>query len=115
MDSVDAYRPGGPRLRRRYRPGVQPEELKAINAQVREVADRIQPLLDPHPGLAARNAHAHVWLGLKVVFGEEWRERAAPAGIRAFLAWIDAHPNADYDEYAGPREELSPEERGSLF
>ena len=112
---VEPYRRTGLRLRPRYRPGVQPEELKAITAQVREVADRIQPLLDPHPGLAARNAHAHVWLGLKVVFGEEWRERAAPASVRTFLAWIDAHPNTDYDGYAGPREELSPEERGSLF
>ena len=37
------------------------------------------------------------------------------SGIRTFLAWIDANPNADYDEYVGPREELSPEERGSLF
>ena len=94
---------------------MQPEELKAINARVRAVADRIQPLLEPHPGLAARNAHAHVWLGLKVVFGEEWRDRAAPASVDAFLSWMDANPNADYDDYAGPRHELSAEERGSLF
>ena len=69
----------------------------------------------PHPGLAQRNAYAHVWLGLKVIFGEEWRERTAPASIRAFLDWMDANPNAEYDDYAGPREELTAEDRGELF
>jgi len=49
---------------------MQPEELASVTARVRAVADRIQPLLDPHPGLAQRNAYAHVWLGLKVIFGE---------------------------------------------
>ena len=92
-----------------------PDELQAVNARVREVADRIQPLLEPHPGLAKRNAHAHVWLGLKVIFGDDWRERAAPASVLAFLAWMDANPNADYDESAGPREELTAGERGELF
>lgn len=92
-----------------------PDELQAVNARVREVADRIQPLLAPHPGLAKRNAHAHVWLGLKVVFGDDWRERAAPSSVHAFLEWMDANPNADYDEYAGPREELTAGERGELF
>ena len=92
-----------------------PADLVAVNARVRAVADRIQPLLAPHPGLAQRNAHAHVWLGLKVVFGEEWRERTAPASVHAFLDWMDAHPNADYDEYRGPREELTAEARGELF
>ena len=43
------------------------------------------------------------------------RERAAPASVRAFLGWMDANPNADYDEYAGPREELTAGERGELF
>jgi hypothetical protein len=90
---------------------MSPEELAAVNARVRAVADRIQPLLDPHPGLARR----HVWLGIKVAFGEDWREFAAPASVQAFLAWIDAHPNADYGDYAGPRERLTPEERGQLF
>ena len=71
--------------------------------------------MESHPGLARRNAHAHVWLGLKVVFGEEWRERTAPASVRAFLDWMDANPNADYEEYAGPRETLTAEERGELF
>jgi hypothetical protein len=94
---------------------MRPEELATVTARVRSVADRIQPMLDPHPGLAKRNAHAHVWLGLKVVFGEEWRERAVPESVLAFLAWIDANPNADYDEYRGPREELTPEARGDLF
>jgi hypothetical protein len=94
---------------------MRPEELATVTARVRSVADRVQPLLDPHPGLAKRNAHAHVWLGLKVVFGEEWRERAAPESVLAFLSWIDANPNAAYDEYRGPREELTPEARGELF
>ena len=94
---------------------MSPDELAAVNARVRAVSDRIQPLLEPHPGLARRNAHAHVWLGLKVVFGEEWRERTSPASVYAFLAWMDANPNADYEEYAGPREVLTAEERGELF
>ena len=94
---------------------MSPDELAAVNARVRAVADRIQPLLDPHPGLARRNAHAHVWLGIKVAFGEDWREFAAPASVHAFLVWMDANPNEDYDAYAGPRERLTPEERGELF
>ena len=94
---------------------MRPDELQAVNARVRAVADRIQPLLEPHPGLARRNAYAHVWLGLKVTFGDDWRERAAPASVLAFLEWMDANPNADYEEYAGPREELTAGERGELF
>jgi hypothetical protein len=94
---------------------VHPEELAQINARVRAVADRIQPLLEPHPGLARRNAHAHAWLGLKVIFGDDWRERAAPESVLAFIAWMGAHPNADYEEYDGPREELSAEARGELW
>jgi hypothetical protein len=94
---------------------VHPEELAQINARVRAVADRIQPLLEPHPGLARRNAHAHAWLGLKVIFGDDWRERAAPESVFAFLAWMDANPNADYGDYPGPREELSAEARGELW
>ena len=91
------------------------DELAAVNDRVRAAADRIQPLLEPHPGLAHRNAHAHVWLGLKVIFGEDWRDRTAPASVHAFLAWMDANPNADYDDYRGPREELSAEARGELW
>jgi hypothetical protein len=94
---------------------VRPDELAAVNDRVRAVADRIQPLLEPHPGLARRNAHAHVWLGLKVIFGDDWRERAAPASVHEFLAWMDANPNADYGEYRGPREQLSAEARGELW
>ena len=94
---------------------MRPDELQAVNARVRAVADRIQPLLEPHPGLAKRNAHAHVWLGLKVIFGDDWRERAAPSSVLAFLGWMDANPNADYEEYMGPREELTAGERGELF
>ena len=104
-----------PRERDGYDRPMQPAELASVTARVRAVADRIQPLLDPHTGLAQRNAYAHVWLGLKVIFGEEWRERTAPASIRAFLDWMDANPNADYEEYAGPREELTAEDRGELF
>ena len=96
-------------------PLVHPDELAAVNDRVRTVADRIQPLLEPHPGLARRNAHAHVWLGLKVIFGDDWRDRAAPASVHAFLAWMDDNPNADYDDYLGPREELSAEARGDLW
>jgi hypothetical protein len=35
--------------------------------------------------------------------------------VHAFLDWMSLHPNADYDEYAGPRERLTAEERGELF
>lgn len=94
---------------------VQSGELAQVTARVREVADSIQPLLLPHPGLARRNAHAHVWLGLKVVFGEDWRERAAPASVHAFLDWMAAAPNADYGDYGGPVEFLDAQARGLLF
>ncbi len=94
---------------------MQPAELVAINERVRAVAGRIQPLLERHPGLAHRNAHAHVWLGLKLIFGDDWRERTAPTSVHAFLTWIDANPNADYDQYRGPLEELSAEARGELW
>lgn len=94
---------------------MHPDELATVNARVRAIADRIQPLLEPHPGMAQRNAHAHVWLGLKVTFGEEWRERTAPSSVHAFLGWIDGNPNADYEDYRGPREELTAEARGELF
>lgn len=94
---------------------MQPDELAALTARVRTVADQIQPELRPHPGLAARNAYAHVWLGLKVIFGEDWRNRITPASATAFLEWISANPNADYDDYSGPREELTADARGELF
>ncbi len=94
---------------------MQSEELAEINAQIRAVAGRIQPLLEPHPGLQHRNAHAHVWLGLKLVFGNDWRERVMPASVRAFLSWMESNPNADYGAYDGPRDELSAEARGALW
>ena len=94
---------------------VRPDELVSVNDRVLAVAGRIQPLLEPHPGLARRNAHAHVWLGLKAIFGDDWRERAAPTSVHAFLAWMDANPNAEYDQYRGPREELGAEARGELW
>jgi hypothetical protein len=98
-----------------YAAAVQPPQLAEVTERVRAVADRIQPLLEPHPGLARRNAHAHVWLGIKVVFGEDWRARADPVSVGAFLAWMDHHPNADYGDYPGPREQLSAEARGELW
>ncbi len=90
-------------------------QLALVNEQVRRVAQEIQPLLRPHAGLAQRNAHAHVWLGIKVVLGETWRQDASPASVSAFLAWMRANPNADYEEYTGPRERLTPQEQGRLF
>ena len=89
--------------------------LAQVNAHVREVADGIQPLLAPHPGLARRNAHAHAWLGIKTIFGEEWRERACLDSVMQFLDWMQAHPNADYGDYDGPVRHRSVEERGLLF
>lgn len=81
---------------------MTPGELAAIRARVAEIGPRIQPLLHPHPPLPERNAFAHIWLGLKEVFGESWRERAEPASVQAFLDWIEREPNADYSDYRGP-------------
>ena len=89
--------------------------LAQVNARVREMADRIQPLLAPHPGLARRNAHAHAWLGIKTIFGEDWRERADLSTVMAFVEWMDTHPNDDYEAYDGPVRHLAPDERGLLF
>ena len=89
--------------------------LAQVNARVREVADRIQPLLAPHPGLARRNAHAHAWLGIKTIFGEQWRERADLGTVLAFVEWLDTHPNDDYENYDGPVRHLDAGERGLLF
>jgi hypothetical protein len=90
-------------------------QLAAVNERVRRVAEEIQPLLSPHAGLARRNAHAHVWLGIKVVLGETWRQDIAPESVNAFLEWMRANPNADYQDYTGPSERLSPQEQGRLF
>lgn len=94
---------------------MQPDQLNTVTQRVRAVAEAIQPQLLPHPGLAQRNAYAHVWLGLKVVFGEDWRERAAPASVHAFLDWMERCPNEDYAAYTGPVQFLDAEERGLLF
>ena len=77
-------------------------ELKQIREQVAVVGARIQPLLLPCEGLSQRNAFAHIWLGMKTCFGENWRECAIPAEVAGFVGWIDSHPNADYSEFAGP-------------
>jgi hypothetical protein len=90
-------------------------DLRQVQDRVNTVAERIQPLLLPHPGLARRNAHAHVWLGVKVRFGQEWRERACLDSVMQFLDWMQTHPNADYGDYAGPVRHRSMEERGLLF
>ena len=94
---------------------MAPPTLTEVNARVREVADRIQPLLEPHAGRARRNAHAHAWLGIKTIFGDDWRERADFATVLAFVAWMDAHPNDEYEAYDGPVRHLDPGERGLLF
>ena len=85
-------------------------DLDDVAMRVRRVGDRIQPLLDPHPGLAARNAHAHIWLGIKVRFGESWRTRASHDGVCAFIDLIAANPNADYEAFPGPIELAEPEQ-----
>ncbi len=76
-------------------------DLTKIREQVARVGGRIQPLLLPCEGIAKRNAFAHIWLGVKTRFSEEWRDRARAEDVAAFVDWIDAHPNADYEEYAG--------------
>lgn len=88
-----------------YPLAMTPGELAAIRTRVAEIGPRIQPLLHPHPPLPERNAFAHIWLGLKHVFGDAWRARADPASVHAFLDWIELEPNGDYSDYAGPTRE----------
>lgn len=94
---------------------MAPPTLAQVNARVREVADHIQPLLAPHAGLAKRNAHAHAWLGIKTLFGDDWRERADLSTVLAFVEWMRIHPNHDYAAYDGPVRHLDADERGLLF
>jgi len=94
---------------------AEPIDLRQVQARVNEVSACIQPLLLPHPELARRNAHAHVWLGIKVRFGEDWRERACLESVMTFLDWMRTNPNGDYGEYAGPVRHRSVQERGLLF
>ncbi len=86
------------------------EELQRIRDRVRMVAERIQPLLEPVEGLARRNAPAHLWLGVRVLFGDEWRVRAHPESVLRFVEWVGANPNADY--HAWPE---TPELRADRF
>jgi len=86
---------------------MTPEELDCIRERVRTVAERIQPLLEPAKGLSRRNAPAHIWLGVRLVFGDEWRARAESSSVLRFIDWIDANPNADYDAWP-ERPELRP-------
>lgn len=80
---------------------MSPEELAQIKDLVAQIGQEIQPLLHPHPELARRNAFAHIWLGLKMRFGEYWRESGKGTEILNFLEWIRCNPNADYEVYAG--------------
>lgn len=77
-------------------------QLKQIRDQVALIGARIQPQLLPHESLAHRNAFAHIWLGVKTVFGEHWRESGIDSEVTAFIAWIGANPNADYESFPGP-------------
>jgi hypothetical protein len=76
-------------------------ELAQIRELVARVGERIQPLLLPCDGLARRNAFAHIWLGIKTRFGDEWKECADAQEVEAFIRWIDGNPNAEYDAYGG--------------
>jgi len=78
---------------------MTPEELQSIRERVRLVGERIQPLLEPVAGLSKRNAPAHLWLGVRLVFGDEWRVRAEPASVLRFIDWIGEHPNDDYEAW----------------
>ncbi len=90
-------------------------ESAAIRAAVARVGDRIQPLLHPHPGLVRRNAYAHLWLGIKVRFGDDWRETAEPRSVLGLIEWIGLNPNEDYDRWGGPVVRRSIADRGLLF
>jgi len=89
---------------------MTPLELNEIRERVRVVSERIQPLLAPVSGLSKRNAPAHLWLGVREIFGDEWRVRAQPSSVLRFIDWIAAHPNADYG--AWPKQ---PEYRDGTF
>lgn len=86
-----------------------------MNARVRAVAEAIQSQLEPHPGLAHRNAHAHIWLGINTIFGEDWRDRAQFSCVMQCVEWIHTHPNDDYENFPGPIEFRTVVERGLLF
>lgn len=78
---------------------MTPEEVDSIRERVRRVAERIQPLLLPEPGLSRRNAPAHLWLGVRILFGDEWRARADPASVLRFIDWVESNPNSDYNSW----------------
>jgi hypothetical protein len=94
---------------------VQQVSLDRIRQRVHEVAEAIQPRLHPHPGLARRNAHAHIWLGISERFGQDWRERADLACVLEMVEWFMNHPNDGYKAFAGPVRHRTPEQRGLLF
>lgn len=75
------------------------DELASIRDLVRRAAERIQSQLLPVPGLSRRNAAAHLWLGVRERFGEEWRVLAEPASVLRFIAWMESNPNASYEQW----------------
>lgn len=76
-------------------------DLAQLRSLVATVGERIQPLLLPCETLAHRNAFAHIWLGVKTRFGDNWRETADSGEVGAFVRWMDAHPNEEYGAFAG--------------
>lgn len=86
---------------------MRPGELVRIRELVATVGANIQPLLQPHNGLAKRNAYAHIWLGISTRFGGRWRESAICLEIEAFLAWLAENPNADYHAFTGTTSRLA--------
>lgn len=95
--------------------GATPDDLAPVRDAVARVGARIQPLLEPHPGLAQRNAFAHIWLGIKVRFGEDWKAQADADSLLEFIDWLDRHPNDDYEDWPGPpRHRATPRVRESI-
>ncbi len=90
-----------------YRAPMHPDEIAIIRAQVAQLGAKIQPLLHPHGALAKRNAYAHLWLGIRTVFGETWREGAISSEIEGFVRWIGENPNEDYEAFTGPVSRIS--------
>jgi len=77
------------------------EELKRIRSEVAQAGEKIQPLLLPHESLARRNAFAHIWLGIRTIFSEHWRDGGRVDEVSHFIDWIGKNPNADYESFGG--------------
>ncbi len=78
------------------------DEIARIRQRIAEVGATIQPHLHPHSALAKRNAFAHLWLGIRTRFGENWRGVAIAGEVETFVDWIGENPNAQYEEFTGP-------------